>query len=73
MSQMLGRATVNLLRLALFAVGWTMRFKKEGSIEAEPVDSTTDQGDLRMLHHEKAEVAGEIAMGVTAIESAGGL
>jgi hypothetical protein len=45
-----------------------MRFKKqEKAIEEQRIDCTTAQGDLRMLQHEKAHVAEEIAMGVTAI------
>jgi hypothetical protein len=45
-----------------------MRFKQqEKAIEEQPINCTTAQGDLRMLQHEKAHVAEEIAMGVTAV------
>ena len=68
MSQMLRLATVSLLCLALFTAGCAMRFKQqEKAIEEQPINCTTAQGDLRMLQHEKAHVAEEIAMGVTAV------
>ena len=39
--------------------------------EAGPVDCTTAQGDLRLLHHEKANVAERMEEGITAIFPAG--
>ena len=45
-----------------------MWFKKqERAIEEQPINRATAQGDRRMLQHEKAHLAGEVAMGVTAI------
>jgi hypothetical protein len=74
MSRMLGLATVSLLCLALFSVGCAMRFKKqEKAIEEQRTDCTTDQGKLRVLHHEKTHAAEQNAMGVTTIALAGGL
>jgi len=69
MSQTLRLATASLcLALVAIAPGCAMRFKKqEKAIEEQRIDCTTAQGDLRMLQHEKAHVAEEIAMGVTAI------
>jgi len=61
-------ATVSLLCLALVAPGCAARFKKqEKAIEQQPIHCATAQGDLRILQHEKAHLAEEIAMGVTAI------
>ena len=50
-----------------------MRQKKELKElgEAGPVDCSTAQGDLRLLHHEKANVAERVVEGVTAIYPAG--
>jgi hypothetical protein len=36
-----------------------------------PVDCSTAQGDLRLLHHEKANVAERMAEGITSIYPAG--
>lgn len=39
--------------------------------DAGPVDCSTAQGDLRLLNHEKANVAERVAEGITAIYPAG--
>jgi hypothetical protein len=39
--------------------------------EPAPVNCSTAQGDLRLLHHEKANVAERMAEGITAIYPAG--
>lgn len=68
MSQTLRLATVSLLCLALTAAGCAAQFKKqEKAVEEQPINCATAQGDLRILQHEKAHLAEEIAMGVTAI------
>jgi hypothetical protein len=68
MSRTLRLATVSLLCLALTAAGCASRFKKqEKAIEEQPINCATAQGDLRILQHEKAHLAEEAAMGVTAI------
>ena len=68
MSQTLRLFTLILLCLALAAPGCAARFKKqEKAIEEQPINCATAQGDLRMLQHEKANLAEEVAMGVTAI------
>lgn len=61
-------ATTVLLCLAFAAAGCAMHFKhEEKAIQAQPINCNTAQGDLRMLRHEKAHLAEEVAMGVTAI------
>lgn len=68
MSQTLRFSTLILVSLALAVPGCASRFKKqEKAIEAQPINCATAQGDLRMLQHEKANLAEEIAMGVTAV------
>ena len=52
----------------LLAAGCARRFKEqEKAIEQQPVNCATAEGDLRTLRGEKAHVAQQIAMGVTAI------
>jgi hypothetical protein len=66
--QALRLATVILLCLHLTAVGCAILFnKQEKTIEERPINCATAQGDLRILQHEKAHLAEEVAMGVTAI------
>jgi hypothetical protein len=56
------------LAAALAAAGCAGKFKKqEKAIEAQPVNCATAQGDLRLLQHEKAHVAEQIALGIEAI------
>jgi hypothetical protein len=45
--------------------------KEEKAAEAMPVNCATADGDIRLLRSEKAHVAEQIAMGVTAIYPAG--
>lgn len=67
-----------LRTLCALALGLTvlsacaMEFKKEEkAAEAEKVNCSTARGDLRVLQAEKANVAEQIAMGVTMIYPAG--
>jgi hypothetical protein len=54
------------------ATACAYQFKKqEQAAEKMPVDCATAEGDLRVLRSEKANVAEQIAMGVTAIVPAG--
>ncbi len=58
--------------VALLAAGCAMNLKKEEkAAEQMPVNCATADGDLRVLKSEKAHVAEEIALGVTAIYPAG--
>ena len=63
------RRSVTLLALGLVVLsGCALEFKKdEKAAEAEKVNCGTAQGDIRVLNAEKANVAEQIAMGVTAI------
>jgi len=57
---------------ALLAQGCAMNMKKEEkAAEQMPVNCATADGDLRVLKSEKANVAEQIALGVTAIYPAG--
>ena len=61
------RMTRLVFGLVLLA-GCAMEFKKdEKAAEAEKVNCATARGDIRVLQAEKANVAEQIAMGVTAI------
>jgi hypothetical protein len=56
----------------LLATGCAMQMKKEEkAAETMPVNCATADGDIRVLKSEKAHVAEQIAMGVTAIYPAG--
>jgi hypothetical protein len=60
------------LALVLLAPGCAFKFKKqEKAAEAMPVNCATADGDLRVLRGEKAHVAEQVALGVTAIYPAG--
>lgn len=63
---------VALLALTM-SVSCAMKQKKveKELSEAGPVDCTTAQGDLRLLNHEKANVAERVAEGITSIYPAG--
>jgi hypothetical protein len=52
--------------LLLGACAWQMK-KQEQSAKALPVNCATAEADVRVLRSEKAHVAQQIAMGVTAI------
>lgn len=65
-------ASVACLLVALFAVGCARKFKaEEKAVAAEQVNCATADGDIRVLQGEKAHVADQVAMGVTAIYPAG--
>jgi hypothetical protein len=51
--------------------GCAMGFKEDEAATKQPINCATAQGDLRSLQHEKANVAEQIAMGVTMIYPAG--
>lgn len=56
------------LLVALLLSGCAMQFKKqEEAAEHQRVNCATAQGDIRVLESEKAHVAEQLAMGVTAI------
>jgi hypothetical protein len=60
------------LMTVLLLAGCAMTFKKEEkAIEQQPVNCATADGDIRVLQGEKAHVAEQIALGVTAIYPAG--
>jgi hypothetical protein len=66
------------LNLAVSAVcmvavlsGCAMGYKKNEEAMKSPVNCTTAQGDLRSLQHEKANLAQEVAAGVTMIYPVG--
>jgi hypothetical protein len=63
---------VVLLALGL-AAGCAMQQKKveKQVTSGAPVNCATAQGDLRLLHHEKANVAERVSEGVTMIYPAG--
>jgi hypothetical protein len=69
-----GRALrVTAAGLAVFlAGGCAQQFKRqEKAIEEQPINCATAEGDIRVLRSEKANLAQEIALGVTAIYPAG--
>ena len=51
--------------------GCAYGFKENEKAMKQPVNCATAQGDLRTLQHEKANLAQEVAMGVTMIYPAG--
>ena len=66
------RALLTILAATLLAPGCAMTMKKEEkAAEQMPVNCATAPGDLRVLKSEKANVAEQIALGVTAIYPAG--
>lgn len=57
---------------ALAVAACASQYKQsEAQIQSMPVNCATAEGDLRMLRSEKASVATQIAMGVTAIAPVG--
>lgn len=63
---------IGALGAAFLLAGCAMQFKQEEqAAEHERVRCSTAQGDVRVLQSEKAHVAEELAMGVTAIYPAG--
>ena len=60
------------LALLLLAPGCAFQYKKdEKAVKQETVNCATADGDIRVLQGEKAHVAEQIALGVTAIYPAG--
>ena len=62
---------VAVLMAAVLAGGCAQQYKKTEKQMKAPINGATAQGDIRMLMHEKADVADQIAQGVTAIFPAG--
>ena len=60
------RALAIALSLCLGACAYQMKHEEEAA-KSMPVSCATAEGDMRMLRAEKANLAQEIAMGVTAI------
>jgi len=56
--------------LALLA-GCAYQYKEQEKAAKQPINCATAEGDLRMLASEKANLAEQIAMGVTAIVPVG--
>ena len=63
----IGSIVVAISLLSACAMG----FKKDEAATKQPVNCATAQGDLRLLNGEKANLAEQIAMGVTMIYPAG--
>jgi len=61
----------SLLTLALLSSGCATHYKLVERETHRPINCATAEGDIRMLEHEKAHVADQIAMGVTSIAPAG--
>jgi hypothetical protein len=55
------------IALAALLAGCAWQFKQEEKALKQPINCATAEGDLRALHGEKAHVAQQIAMGVTAL------
>lgn len=60
-----------LLGLAFLPSACATRYKQVEVEMYRPINCATAEGDIRMLEHEKAHVANQIAMGVTSIAPAG--
>ena len=67
------KTSVLIVLLSLFVTGCAMKQKKvEKELGKHPaVNCATAEGDLRLLNHEKVNVAERIAEGITAIAPAG--
>jgi hypothetical protein len=59
--------------IAVLVVACAAQFKQQGQALQQPsrINCATAEGDIRMLQNEKAHVAQQVAMGVTAIAPAG--
>jgi hypothetical protein len=65
-------ALVVLASVALLSAGCARKLRaEEKAVAAEQVNCATAEGDIRVLQGEKAHVAQQVAMGVTAIYPAG--
>lgn len=66
------RGMIHALVVALVCSGCAMEYKQQEKVaEQQPVNCATATGDIRVLQSEKAHVAEQVAMGVTAIFPAG--
>jgi hypothetical protein len=63
---------VSALAIAVVAVACAAQFKEQEQALQQPIriNCATAEGDIRMLQHEKAHVAQQVAMGITAIAPA---
>jgi hypothetical protein len=70
---MSSRSIASVLCALVLLSGCAYQFKEEekAAAQSKPIDCSTAEGDLRVLKSEKANVAEQIAMGVTAIVPAG--
>jgi hypothetical protein len=59
------------LGIAVLVVACAAQYQQREQALQQPINCATAEGDLRMLQNEKAHVAQQIAMGVTAIAPAG--
>ena len=68
-----GRSSKFLAIVAAFALlpGCAHEYKENLEATKQPINCATAEGDLRMLASEKANLAEQIAMGVTAIVPVG--
>ena len=67
------RRLVGAFMVFALLTGCAYRFKEDekAAAQSKPIDCATAEGELRALNSEKANVAEQIAMGVTAIVPAG--
>ena len=72
-SRMYLTKTVSVLAIAVVVIACAAQFKEQEQALQQPIriNCATAEGDIRMLQHEKAHVAQQIAMGITAIAPAG--
>lgn len=62
------RVSIFLMAIALCVTGCAAQMKQEEkSAKAMPINCSMAQGDIRVLQSEKANVAQQVAMGVTMI------
>jgi hypothetical protein len=62
---------ISMVALVVLGTGCAKKYQKVEKQVKQPINCATAQGDIRMLMHEKAHVADEIAAGVTAVFPAG--
>lgn len=65
------RTAIGLVSVAALISACAMGYKKDEAAMKQPINCSTAQGDLRALQHEKANLAEEVAAGVTMIYPAG--
>ena len=64
-------ALISMVALVIVVTGCADKYKKAEKQMKQPINCATAEGDMRVLQHEKAHVAQEVAEGVTAIFPAG--